>query len=354
MLPARRRAGSIGAKPVPAYLAKRLVSLAITIAGIAVVTFFLSLVIPLDPLATIAGPQAPPETVERLRTLYGFDQPTYVQFFRYVGRLLEGDLGTSFQTNRPVLDDLIQFFPATLELATVATIISVVLGIALGVLSAVYQNSIVDHLSRVVSLVGVSMPVFWLGLVLLLVFYFKLGWLPEPGRLDIMLIEPPRVTGFLLVDAVIAGDWAVFWDGLRHMILPAAVLGLFGLAGIARIVRSSMLEVLSQEYIKTARVKGLSENLVITRHALRNALVPTVTMIGLTYGGLLEGSVLTETIFSWPGLGRYLTTAFLTLDLNAIVGGTMLVAITYSLVNLVVDLLYAYLNPRITMGQLNE
>ena len=333
------------------YLLKRLISLFITVAGIAVVTFFLSLVVPLDPLSAIAGPQAPEETVERLRKLYGFDQPIYVQFARYAERLAVGDLGTSFQTGRPVLDDILHFFPATLELATLALVIAIVFGITLGVLSAVYRNSLLDHIARVVSLIGVSMPVFWLGLLLLLVFYFRLGWLPEPGRLDVMLIEPPRLTGMMLVDSAIAADWEVFWDALLHAVLPATVLGLFGLAGIARIVRSSMLDVLSQEYIKTARIKGLSEFRVIVRHALRNALVPTVTMVGLTYGSLLEGAVLTETIFSWPGLGRYLTTAFLTLDLNAIVGGTMLVAISYCLVNLLVDLAYAYLNPKITLAQ---
>ncbi len=333
------------------YLLKRLITLFVTVAGIAVVTFFLSLVVPLDPLSAIAGPQAPEETVERLRKLYGFDQPIYVQFGRYVGRLAVGDLGTSFQTNRPVLDDILRFFPATLELATLGLLIAIVFGIALGVLSAVYRNSLLDHVSRVISLIGVSMPVFWLGLLLLLVFYYRLGWLPEPGRLDIMLIEPPRITGMMLVDAAIAADWEVFWDALRHAVLPATVLGLFCLAGIARITRSSMLDVLNQEYIKTARIKGLSEFAVIIRHGLRNALVPTVTMIGLTYGSLLEGAVLTETIFSWPGLGRYLTTAFLTLDLNAIVGGTMLVAISYCLVNLLVDLMYAYLNPRITLAR---
>ena len=331
------------------YLLQRIITLGVTIAGIAVVTFFISLVVPLDPLAAIAGPQAPPETVERLRALYGFDQPVYVQFGRYVSRLAVGDLGNAFQTGRPVLDDVLQFFPATLELATVSLIVAILLGIPLGVLSAVYRNSLLDHFSRVISLVGVSMPVFWLGLVLMLIFYFKLGWLPEPGRLDIMLIEPERVTGLLLVDSIIAGDWEVFWDALRHAFLPAMVLGLYGLAGIARIVRSSMLDVLSQEYIKTARIKGQSEPVVLIRHALRNALVPAVTIIGLTFGGLLEGSVLTETIFSWPGLGRYLTTAFLTLDLNAVVGGTMMVAFTYSVVNLMVDLLYALLNPKITL-----
>lgn len=333
------------------YITRRLATLIITLVGIMVVTFFISLVVPLDPLASIAGPQAPQETVERLRTLYGFDQPVYIQFARYVKRLAQGDMGTSFQTGRPVLDDILQYFPATIELATVALILSIIIGIPLGIFSAVYRNSPIDHFSRVLSLVGVSMPVFWLGLVLLLVFYFKLGWFPEPGRLDIMLIEPERITGMLLIDSLIAMDWEVFWDALKHMILPASVLGLYGLAGIARIVRSSMLDVLSQEYIKTARIKGLNEFLVLTRHALRNALVPAVTVIGLTYGGLMEGSVLTETIFSWPGLGRYLATAFLTLDLNAVVGGTMLVALTFCLVNLMVDLIYAFLNPKITLMQ---
>jgi peptide/nickel transport system permease protein len=327
------------------YILRRLVTLIITLLGIMVVTFFISLVVPMDPLASIAGPQAPQETVERLRTLYGFDLPIYMQFGRYMNRLLHGDLGTS------LLEDILQYFPATIELATLALIISIIVGIPLGVLSAVYRNSPIDHFSRVLSLIGVSMPVFWLGLVLLLIFYFKLGWFPEPGRLDIMLIEPQRVTGLLLIDSLFALDWEVFWDALKHMALPATVLGLYGLAGIARIVRSSMLDVLSQEYIKTARIKGLNEFLVLTRHALRNALVPAVTVIGLTYGGLLEGSVLTETIFAWPGLGRYLATAFLTLDLNAVVGGTMLVALTFSLANLAVDLIYALLNPKIILAE---
>ncbi|MFB3820026.1 MAG: ABC transporter permease [Candidatus Methylomirabilales bacterium] len=325
-----------------------MVTLSITLAGIMVMTFFTSLVVPLDPLAALAGAQAPPETVERLRALYGFDQPLHVQFARYVARLLRGDLGVSFQTSRPVLTDILTFFPATLELATFAILIGIVVGIPLGVLSAVYRNSLIDQISRVISLIGVSTPVFWLGLVLLLIFYFKLGWLPEPGRLDIMLLEPPRATGVLLIDSALVADWEVFRDALRHLVLPASVLGLVGVAGISRITRSSMLEVLSQEYVKTARIKGLGEFLVITRHALRNALVPTVTVIGLTYGLLLEGSVLTETIFSWPGLGRYMANAFLTLDLNTIVGGTMFVALTFCLVNLVVDLAYAFLNPRIT------
>jgi peptide/nickel transport system permease protein len=316
-----------------------------------VLTFFISLVIPLDPLAALAGPQAPQETVDRLRTLYGFDQPLYVQFGRYVNRLAHGDLGVSFQTSRPVFQDIRRFFPATLELATFAILIGIVVGIPLGILSAVYRNSLLDQFCRVLSLIGVSVPVFWLGLVLMLIFYFKLGWLPEPGRLNIMLLEPDRVTGVLLLDSIIARDWEVFLDALKHLVLPASVLGLVGMAGIARITRSSMLDVLSQEYVKTARIKGLGEFLVITRHALRNALVPTVTVIGLTYGGLLEGSVLTETIFSWPGLGRYMANAFLTLDLNTIVGGTMLVAFTFCLVNLIVDLLYAWLNPKITYTQ---
>ena len=271
------------------FLLRRLVTLTITLLGIMVMTFFISLVIPLDPLAALAGPQAPPETVARLRALYGFDQPLYVQFGRYATRLAHGDLGVSFQTSRPVFQDVLKFFPATLELATAAIILGVAFGIPLGVLSAVYQNSLLDQFCRVLSLVGVSVPVFWLGLVLLLIFYFKLGWLPEPGRLDIMLLEPDRITGVLLIDSLIARDWEVFLNALKHLVLPAAVLGLLALAGIARMVRSSMLDVLSQEYVKTARIKGLGEFLVVTRHALRNALVPTVTVIGLTYGGLLEG-----------------------------------------------------------------
>jgi peptide/nickel transport system permease protein len=330
------------------YLLRRLVTLTITLAGIMVITFFTSLVIPLDPLASLAGPPASPETVERLRALYGFDQPLYVQFGRYAARLARGDLGVSFQTSRPVLKDILTYFPATLELATFAILVGIGVGIPLGVLSAVYKNRAIDQFCRVLSLIGVSTPVFWLGLVLMLVFYFKLGWLPEPGRLDIMLLEPTRVTGVLLVDSALARDWEVFADALKHLVLPASVLGLVGVAGISRITRSSMLEVLSQEYIKTARIKGLGEFLVITRHALRNALVPTVTVVGLTYGLLLEGSVLTETIFSWPGLGRYLANAFLTLDLNTIVGGTMFVALTFCIVNLLVDLAYAFLNPKIT------
>lgn len=333
------------------YLIRRLSTLAVTIVGIMVMTFFISMVVPMDPLASIAGPQAPQETVERLRKLYGFDQPIHVQFVKYVGRLSRGDLGQSFQTGRSVMEDILNYFPATIELATLALLAAVVIGVGLGVLSAVYKNSWIDQISRILSLIGVSMPVFWLGLVLLLIFYFKLDWLPEPGRLDIMLVEPDRITGMLLIDSLIAGDWEVFWDALRHAILPAGVLSLWGAAGISRITRSSMLDVLSQEYIKTARIKGLNEFWVITKHALRNALVPTVTVIGLTYGGLLEGSVLTETIFSWPGLGRYLATAFLTLDLNAVVGGTMLVAFLFCLVNLAVDLIYAFLNPKITLTE---
>ena len=333
------------------YILRRLVTLLITLIGIMVVTFFISLVVPMDPLASIAGPQAPQETVERLRTLYGFDLPIYVQFGRYMNRLLHGDMGTSFQTGRPVLKDILQYFPATIELATLALIISIIVGIPLGVLSAVYRNSPIDHFSREPTPPPWRPENAWSCLVLLLIFYFKLGWFPEPGRLDIMLIEPQRVTGLLLIDSMLALDWEVFWDALKHMALPSIVLGLYGLAGIARIVRSSMLDVLSQEYIKTARIKGLNEFLVLTRHALRNALVPAVTVIGLTYGGLLEGSVLTETIFAWPGLGRYLATAFLTLDLNAVVGGTMLVALTFSLANLAVDLTYALLDPKITLAE---
>ena len=226
-------------------------ALTVTIAGIMVMTFFTSLVVPWDPLASLAGPQCSPETVERLRTLYGFDQPLYVQFGRYVARLSRGDLGVSFQTSRPVLRDILTYFPATLELATFAILLGIFVGIPLGRFLPCTGTWAIDHFCRLLSLVGVSTPVFWLGLVLILVFYFKLGWLPEPGRLDIMLLEPTRITGVLLIDSAIARDWYVFADALKHLVLPASVLQLVGVAGISRITRSSMLEVLSQEYVDT-------------------------------------------------------------------------------------------------------
>ncbi|MDQ7820632.1 MAG: ABC transporter permease [Armatimonadota bacterium] len=330
-----------------AYLTRRLLLSTLAVFGVLVITFFLSHVIPGDPIAAILGPQAPDHVIEDLRRRWGLDRPIPEQFVRYLSLLARGDLGRSIATNRPVLDDLREFFPATVELATAAILVGVTLGMAVGIVSAVARGRWVDHVVRFVSLIGLSMPVFWLGLIALLVFYFWAGVLPGPGQLDILISRPPRVTGLILVDSVLARDGVALRNALAHMVLPALVLGSHTLVGIARITRASMLEVLGQEYIKAARAKGLAERTVILRHALKNALLPIVTVIGIYYGSLLEGAVLTETVFAWPGLGRYATSAILSQDFAAVMGVTLLIALIFSLANLVVDLLYAALNPRI-------
>jgi peptide/nickel transport system permease protein len=333
-----------------AYVAKRLFLLIFTSFGVLVITFFISHVVPGDPIGAVLAPQAPPDLVEKIRAKWGFDKPIYEQFVLYVNNIFHGDLGTSIRTNNPVFEDLISFFPATLELATTAMIIGVILGVSIGIISAVKQGRMMDHVVRVFSLIGLSMPVYWLGLILLLIFYYVLGWLPGPGQLDYYMIRPPKVTGLITIDSLIASDLGAFVNALKHLLLPAFVLGYFSTAAIARITRASMLEVLRQEYVRTARMKGLRETIVIMKHALKNAMLPITTIIGISYGSLLEGAVLTETIFAWPGLGRYATSAFLSLDFPAVMGVTLLIALIYALVNLFVDLLYAFLNPKIRYG----
>jgi peptide/nickel transport system permease protein len=330
-----------------AYIVRRLLLASVAIFGVLVIVFFLSHMVPGDPIAAILGPQAPQEVIEDLRHQWGFDRPIYEQFARFLQRLARGDLGTSLATHRPVVQDLREFFPATIELATGAILIGVLAGLAVGITSAVARGRWLDHVVRFVSLVGLSMPVFWLGLIMLLIFYFYLGLLPGPGQLDVFLSRPPAVTGLITVDAVLAGDFHALRNVLGHILLPAVVLGSHALVGIARITRASMLEVLGQDYIKLARAKGLAERTVIRRHALKNALLPIITVVGIYYGGLLEGAVLTETVFAWPGLGRYATSAILSQDFAAIMGVTILIALTFSLANLAVDLAYGLLNPKI-------
>ena len=332
------------------YILRRLSLMVFTLLGVLVVTFFVSHVIPADPIGAILGPQAPPELIEKIRHNLGFDRPVHIQFYIYLKNILRGDFGASLRTQNPVIEDLITFFPATVELATVAMFIGVFLGIPLGILSAVKKDQWGDHIARGFSLVGLSMPVFWLALILLLIFYYRLGWLPGPGRIDPYLFPQDPITGIVLLDSLIYRDFEIFFNALQHIILPAFVLGYFSTASIVRITRSSMLEVLSLEYVQTARAKGLRESVVIYKHALKNAMIPITTVIGLTYGSLLEGAVLTETIFAWPGLGRYMTSAFLFLDFNAVMGGTLLIALIFSLANLIVDILYAFLNPKIRFG----
>lgn len=330
-----------------AYLVRRALLSGLAIFGVLVIAFFLSHIIPGDPVAAILGPQAPHDLIEDIRRRWGLDRPVHEQFVRFVGRLVRGDLGTSIATHRPVVQDLREFFPATIELATAAILVGVAAGLSVGIISAVAHGRWIDHVVRFFSLIGLSMPVFWLGLILLFIFYYRLGILPGPGQLDIFLPRPPAVTGLITIDALIARDFVALRNALSHMILPAVVLGSHALVGIARITRASMLEVLGQDYIKVARAKGLAERTVILRHALKNAFLPIITVIGIYYGGLLEGAVLTETVFGWPGVGRYATSAILSQDFAAIMGATILIALVFSLANLAVDMAYGVLNPKI-------
>jgi peptide/nickel transport system permease protein len=328
--------------------AVRLVAtVAFTFLGLLLVTFLIGRVVPIDPVLAAVGDRAPPDVYERVRVELGLHLPLWQQFLNYVGDVLQGDFGRSVLTANPVLVDIRRVFPATLELATLATLIGVAFGVPMGVIAATHQGRLLDHVIRVVGLVGYSVPVFWLGLVGLLVFYAKLDWVAGPGRLDVFyegLVEP--VTGVILIDSAIAGEWDVFWNALDHLILPASILGYFSLAYIARMTRSFMIEQLRQEYITTARVKGLSEMRVVWRHALGNTAVPLITVIALSYAYLLEGSVLTETVFAWPGLGFYITNSLLNADMNAVLGGTIVVGSVFIGLNLLSDLLYRLLDPR--------
>ncbi len=328
------------------FILKRLFLMAIVLFGILVLVFFITKIIPADPVGALLGGNAPPELVDEMKHKLGLDKPLIVQFVDYMKGAVRGDFGVSLKTNRPVIEDIKEYFPATLELAIFAIIISIVIGMTLGILSAVKRNSFVDHFSRIFSILGVSMPVFWTGLLLLLLFYYKLDLLPGSGRLELFTIPPEPRTGLILIDSLLEGNWEAFWDALKHIILPAFVLGYASSASIARMTRASVLDVLRQDYIRTAKAKGLPKRVVIYKHALRNALIPVVTLIGLRFGSLLEGAVLTETIFGWPGLGRYIVNALLVLDYPAIMGGTVFIALVYSLANLVVDIAYAILDPR--------
>jgi len=326
------------------------VTVGLTFLGLLFVTFIIGRVVPIDPVLAIVGDRAPEHVVERVRQELGLDLPLYEQFAIYVWNVLQGDLGNSVLTANPVLEDIKRVFPATLELATVATLLGVFLGVPMGVLAAVYKGRWPDQVIRVVGLLGYSIPVFWLGLMGLLLFYARWPWgtlVPGPGRIDVFydgLVDP--VTGVMLIDAAMAGAWDVFWNAAWHLVLPASILGYFSLAYISRMTRSFMLEQLSQEYITTARVKGVKEWRVIWVHALGNVRVPLVTVIALSYANLLEGSVLTEIVFAWPGLGFYLTQSLLNADMNAVLGATMVVGAVFIGINLLSDVLYRVLDPR--------
>jgi peptide/nickel transport system permease protein len=320
--------------------------------GMTLISFILSQAVPADPITANLGEQAAsnPEVVAVFRHRWGLDRPLPEQYGIYLWNVLHGDLGTSITTKQPVIQDLRRHLPATIELAVAAMTISIVVGIPLGVLAAAKRDGPIDQVARVVSLIGVSMPIFWLGLVAIVIFYAWLGWAPPPGRLNARLEPPPFVTGFVLIDALLAGRTAVVIDALKHLILPALVLSSYSLGVITRVMRGGMLEVLGEDYVRTARAKGVGERSVMIQHASRNSLIPTLTVIGLSFGGLLSGAVVTEAVFSWPGLGLYAFRSATSLDFPAIMGVGIVVATVYVLVNLVVDVAYGLLDPRIRVG----
>jgi len=329
-------------------LARRSVGIVWVLFGIAVLTFVVVQLIPGDPARVAVGPEATPEMLDQARADLGLDRPLAVQFGRYVVRLVRGDLGTSLLTRRPVLADLVDRYPATGELTLASILLSALVGIPLGVASAVGRGRAVDHLTRLVALVGVSLPVFWLGLVLQWVFYGQLDWLPVGSRLPDGVPVPGRVSGAYLLDAVLQGQWSALVAVGRHMILPTVTLSTVTLALVMRITRSEMLETLPKAYITTARSKGLSEWRVIGVHALRNAGPVILTVIGLRLGTLFGGAVLTETVFSWPGVGLYAVSAVENKDFSAIMGFTLTLAVLYTVINLAIDVAYGWLDPRMS------
>ncbi len=323
------------------------VSVLVTLFGLIALTFFIGRMLPLDPVIKIVGENAPQEAYDRVFKDLGLDQPLYVQFWTYLTNALTFNFGDALTSGRPVVEDIARVFPATFELATVAMLIGTGFGVPLGVLSAMYANSWLDHTVRTVCLVGYSAPNFWLGLMGLMTFYAGLGWVSGPGRIDFIYeyaVEPK--TGFMLIDTLLSGNWEAFGNAVSHIVLPASILAFGAMTYISRMTRSFMAAQLSQEYIITARVKGLSWSRTVWRHAFRNIAVQVLTVVALSYAFLLEGAVLTETVFAWPGFGRYLTTALLAGDMNAVVGCTLIVGLIFVIINVICDVLYRVLDPR--------
>lgn len=341
---------SQAARPFPARIAPlvwALATIALTFLGLLAITFTIGRIVPIDPVLAVVGDRASQETYEAARLAMGIDDPLVIQFARYVGDVLRGDLGVSVSTGRPVIEDLARVFPATLEMATIGILIGVVIGVPMGVIAAARQGTWIDQIVRVLALAGYAIPAFWLGLVGLVIFYAQLRWVGGPGRIGIFLDGTvPVRTGLLLIDSLLDGNLSAFRSAWSHVVLPATILGFYSLAYIARMTRSFMLEQLGQEFITTARVKGAPEWVIIWRHAFRPIRVQLITVIGLSYAGLLEGSVMIETVFSWPGIGNYLTTALLNADMNAVLGATLVVGAVFIGINRGSDLLYRLLDPR--------
>jgi peptide/nickel transport system permease protein len=332
------------------FIVRRLLLLIPVLVGITLITFILSHVVPADPAASYLPLNAPASEVAAVRQEFGLNRPLAVQYVKYLDSLGHLNLGTSIHTGNPVRSDIATYLPATIELSIAALILATVFGVGLGILSAVTRGRFVDSIIRLVTLSSASLPVFFLGLFALAIFYVHLGWLPGPGQLSAYTTAPRPITGMVIVDALLEGNWSAFWDGLAHLVLPASVLAIYIGAIVMRLTRGTMLEVLNLDYVRTARAKGASGFRVVVVHALRNALGPTLTVIGLAFGNLLSGAVLVENIFSWPGIGTYATTSASSLDIPAIMGVTVVAAVVFSVANLIVDLLYGILDPSIAAG----
>jgi peptide/nickel transport system permease protein len=331
------------------FVVRRLLLLVPILVGLSILVFLWIRALPASPAVSLLGERATPETIRQIERQYGLDKPVYIQYLRYVENVAKGDLGTTIRTRRPVTDELRERFPATIELTIAALLFATLLGIPLGFIAAKRYGTWVDHSSLVLSLLGISIPVFFLAILLKYVFAVKLGLLPTVGRISV-LIDLEHPTNFYLLDALIAGDLAAFWDVIKHLILPAIALGSIPLAVTARITRAAVLDVQNEDYVRTARAKGLSPRVVDERHIFRNALLPITTIIGLQTGLLLSGAVLTETVFAFPGMGTWLVEAIRQRDFPVLQGGILFVSLVFVLVNLLVDISYALINPRIRVS----
>ncbi|MEZ4860790.1 MAG: ABC transporter permease [Caldilineaceae bacterium] len=328
------------------YIARRLVALIPVMLGVSIVVFALIRMIPGDPVIVMLGERARPEDIERVREEMGFNRPIYEQYFEWMGRVLRGDLGTSIINRTEVMDELKYRLSATIEMIVVGMIIGMIIGISIGIISALRRNTWIDLVATVGALIGVSMPIYWLALILVYALAVNRQIFPPSARLDVNL-DVTRHTGFMLIDTLLMGDFRLFLNALWHLILPSFVLSTVIMPILARLTRASMLEVMRQDYVRTADAKGLKRRVVIVRHALKNALLPIVTVVGLQLGGLLGGAILTETIFSWPGMGLWTYRAILSRDYPIVQGSVLVSATIYVVVNLLVDISYAYLDPRI-------
>ncbi len=329
---------------------RRLVTVIPTLIGVIIVTFLLTRVLPGDPAVYFAGPAATPQSIADIRKSLGLDKPLPEQFLRYVDDLAHGNLGNSLATGRPVVTEIVSRLPASAELTLFGLIIAIAIAIPLGILAAVKQGSWIDHTCRIVATAGVSLPVFFTGLLLVYVFYFRLGWAPAPlGRLDVFFTEPPQVTGFYLIDSLIARDFEVFRASLSQLILPGLTLAIFSLAPIARMTRASMLEVLASDYVRTARASGLSSYTVIVTYAFRNAMLPVITTLGMVFSFLLGANVLVEKVFAWPGIGSFAVEALIASDFAPVQGFVLTMAIMYVALNLLIDILYGVVDPRVRL-----